>query len=215
MLTAATASVILMLLVLGAALRPLVLPESGSTPPILTTTEIGFVQDMTVHHQQALIMVQRLDSAVDPTIRRLAEQIDHTQHVEIGTMLGWLRLADAAPVSTHPMAWMHTTEPVAHGHRKAVSANPGTADAAASMPGMASTAELDALAAARGLEAEILFLQLMMRHHEGGIVMAQAIDELVESGPVKQIARSMIHAQSQEVGLMGILLMQRGAEPMQ
>lgn len=45
-----------------------------------------------------------------------------------------------------------------------------------SMPGMATMAELDALAASRGPDAEILFLQLMERHHRGGIAMGQAAD---------------------------------------
>ncbi|MGK8505880.1 DUF305 domain-containing protein [Nocardia asiatica] len=204
--TAALASAAFALLVLGAALRPLVFPENHSTAPILTGVEVGFVQDMTTHHQQALLMVQRLDRSVDPVIARLAEQIDRTQRLEIGTMLGWLRLAEAAPSSAHPMAWMHAAS---HRHPAA-----GAQTAPASlMPGMASAAELDALAAARGRDAEVLFLQLMFRHHQGGIAMAEAADGLLASGPVKEIARAMIHGQGQETGTMGMLLTQRGATP--
>ena len=82
------------------------------------------------------------------------------------------------------------------------------------MPGMATTAELDALAAARGRDAETLFLQLMQRHHLGGIAMAQAADHLLDDGPVKQTARSMILEQGSETGLMTALLDQRGAGPL-
>ncbi|WP_040777991.1 DUF305 domain-containing protein [Nocardia pneumoniae] len=206
--TAAAVSVAFALLVLGAALRPLVFPQKSSATEVLTAVEIGFAQDMTAHHQQALLMVQRLDHAVDPAVARVAEQLDRTQRVEIGTMLGWLRLADAAPTSSHPMAWM----PTEHRH-------PATAPAASTvrpgaMPGMANTAELDTLAAARGREAEILFLQLMFRHHQGGIAMAEAADGLLRSGPVKELARAMIHGQGQEAGVMGMLLTQRGAAPL-
>ena len=44
--------------------------------------------------------------------------------------------------------------------------------------------------------------------------MAQAADALLESGPVKQSARDMINTQSQESGLMTLMLEQRGAQPL-
>ncbi|WP_040689920.1 DUF305 domain-containing protein [Nocardia vinacea] len=206
---AALASVAFVLVVLGAALRPLVLPEQHTTAPVLNAVEIGFAQDMTAHHQQALIMVQRLDRDVDPTVRRLAQQLSDAQRIEIGTMLGWLRLADASPLSPHPMAWLHADAAVSHHHP---SANQSTGDA---MPGMATIAELDALSAAHGHNAEILFLQLMFRHHQGGLVMARAADELLTSGPIKETARSMFQSQSQEAGVISVLLTQLGGQAAQ
>ncbi|MFG1798488.1 DUF305 domain-containing protein [Nocardia sp. NPDC049149] len=209
---AAFASLAFALLVLGAALRPLAFPETHTATPVLSAVEIGFVQDMTAHHQQALIMVQRLDPGVDPAVLQLTRQLDATQRLEIGTMLGWLRLAGAAPMSSRPMAWMHADAVAAHQHSAAQVAP--SDPAGAPMAGMATTAELDALAAARGRDAEILFLQLMFRHHRGGIAMAQTADQLLSAGPVKEAARSMIHGQGQEAGLMGVLLAQRGAAPL-
>ncbi|MGV9833597.1 DUF305 domain-containing protein [Nocardia niigatensis] len=201
----AIAVLVLALLAAGMLLRPLLIPESRSATTVLSPVEIGFSQDMAAHHEQALIMVQRLDSGVDPTVRRLAQQIADAQRMEIGTLLGWLRLANASPDSTHPMAWM--TSAAAHDH--SMTSTNGT-----SMPGMATQAELDALAAARGKDAEVLFLQLMLRHHRGGVAMAQAADQLLTSGPVKEAARGMITAQSQESGLMTIMLAQRDAQPL-
>lgn len=198
------------LLVLGAALRPLLLPENHAPAQVLNDTEIGFAQDMTAHHQQAVQIVQRLDAGVDPAVARLARQIDRTQQVEIGTMLGWLRLANASPMPRHPMAWLpHDADTTAAHHH-----SPPSAPADAAMPGLASQAELDALSAARGRDAEVLFLQLMYRHHQGGIAMAQAADRVIASGPVKEATRGMIVAQSQECGLMGLLLTQRNAQPL-
>ncbi|WP_030517712.1 DUF305 domain-containing protein [Nocardia sp. NRRL WC-3656] len=205
------AAAALILLVIGAALRPVVLPENHTAAPVLDASEIGFAQDMTAHHQQAIQMVQRLDPGVDPQVLRLAQQIDQSQRVEIGTMLGWLRLANAAPMSDHPMAWM--TADTVSGHHHAAS-GPATTAPAAGMPGMASTAELDRLSAARGRDAEILFLQLMYRHHEGGIAMARAADRQIASGPAKEQARAMLVAQSQETGLIALMLNQRGAQPL-
>lgn len=196
----------LILLVIGAALRPVILPQHPAAAPILTATEIGFAQDMTAHHQQALIMVQRLDPGADPMVLRLARQIDQSQRTEVGLMLGWLRLANAAPMSGHPMAWMHTTP----AHSMPMPSQP----APSTMPGMASQSELDALATARGPAASVLFLQLMYRHHLGGIAMAQAADRQLASGAVKEEARAMITAQSEEVGLILALLDQLNAVPL-
>ncbi|MEU2034363.1 DUF305 domain-containing protein [Nocardia amamiensis] len=206
--TAAAVSAAFALLVLGAALRPLVFPETPAATSVLTAVEIGFAQDMTAHHQQALLMVQRLDRTADPAVARVAEQLDRTQRLEIGTMLGWLRLAGATPTSSRPMAWMPTA------HRHSVTVTAASAGSPGAMPGLANTAELDTLAAARGRAAEILFLQLMFRHHQGGIAMAEAADSLLRSGPVKELARAMIHGQGQEAGVMGMLLTQRGAAPL-
>ena len=198
---------VLILLIVGAALRPIVLPDKHSATPVLDATEIGFAQDMTAHHQQAIQIVARLDPGVDPPIVRLARQIDQSQRVEIGTMLGWLRLANAAPTSGRPMVWMKSADMTAHEHGDTGAATPP-------MPGMATMAELDRLSAAHGHDAEVLFLQLMYRHHQGGIAMARAADRQIASGPVKEQARSMLVAQSQETGLMALLLEQRDARPL-
>lgn len=201
----------LMLLVLGAALRPLFAPENHTQTAVLSETEIGFVHDMAAHHQQALFILARLSPDVDPAVTRLAQQIDDVQRTEIGVMLGWLRLAGVPPSSRTPMAWMEAS-PSGAGDSHHHPATPETeADA---MPGMATTEELEKLSAARGLDAEVLFLQLMERHHRGGIAMAQVADTLFESGPVKQSARDMINTQSQESGLMTLMLGQRGAQPL-
>ncbi|MFD6455743.1 DUF305 domain-containing protein [Nocardia sp. NPDC055165] len=197
LLGAAGAATVLLLLVVGAAIRPLCFSETATVTPVLTPTEIGFVQDMTGHHQQALIMVERLAVDVDPTVRRLADQIADAQRLEIGMMLGWLRLAAATPTNPHPMSWMPT------GHHTAASSS-------MTMPGMATRADLDALAEAHGADAETMFLRLMYRHHQGGIAMTQTFDGISTGGPVEQAARDMISTQSQESGIIGLLMSQRG-----
>ncbi|MEV0247636.1 DUF305 domain-containing protein [Nocardia sp. NPDC050712] len=171
--------------------------QAGPAGITLSDTEIGFAQDMTAHHQQALSLVRRLDPGAEATVRQLATQIADNQRVEIGIMLGWLRLVNAPAAARVPMRWMGEHA----GHDSA-------------MPGMASTAELAALAGARGPDAETRFLQLMLRHHEGGISMARAADNLIAAGPVKEAARSMLTDQGKEAGRIGLLLSQRGAQPL-
>lgn len=202
--SAALVSLAVLLLAVGAAIRPLLIADDKPAPPVLSSTEIGFAQDMVAHHSQALVMTQRLDTGVDPTVRALAQQISDTQRTEIGMLLGWLRMARVVTINPHPMAWMHTDRTNLTQHQHATS----TAATGGLMPGMATQAELDALAAARGADAGALFLQLMQRHHAGGIQMAQAADRQLSSGIVKQAARDMIDTQSREVGLM-LLLTQR------
>lgn len=207
---AALSSLALLLLVIGATVRPLFITENPSPTRILDATEIGFAQDMLVHHQQALIIVQRLNPEADPMVRRLAQQISDSQRVEVGMLLGWLRLANTGPTNAHPMAWMHESGEstmAAHGHQAPAST---ASPASASMPGMATLAQLDALSAASGREAETLFLQLMQRHHYGGVAMAQAADRLLTGGPVKLAARDMVTTQGQEIGFIGLMITQRG-----
>lgn len=187
----ALGSLALLLLAMGAALRPWL---GAPTPPapVLTAVEAGFVQDMVAHHGQALILVQRLDRGADPAVRALAAQIADNQRTELGMMLGWLRLAGLPVTNPAPMTWMTT----GHAH-----VEPG-----AVMPGMASTAELDELSAADAATATALFLRLMQRHHHGGIAMAVAADALLDGGEVQRFARDLITEQSREAGLLGLLL---------
>ncbi|WKG12897.1 DUF305 domain-containing protein [Nocardia sp. PE-7] len=190
----------LLLVAMGAALRP-VLPAATTAPAVLTETEIGFVQDMVAHHSQALLLAQRLDAGADPFVVGLARQIADSQRTELGMLLGWLRLAGAPVVNEHQMAWMPDS---GDGHRHSAD------HPASTMPGTASAAELDELAAARGSQAEITFLRLMRRHHAGGIEMAAAADALLTGGEVERSAREMVRTQGQEIGLMTLLLDRRG-----
>lgn len=204
---AALAALVLLAMVIGAALRPLVGADAPAPARVLDDTEIAFVQDMLAHHEQALVLAQQLDPAVDPVVYRLAQQIRDNQNTEIGTLLGWLRLTGVTPTNPRPMAWMQPRAAAGHGAHH--DADPD--DASAPMPGMATRAELDALAAAHGQGAEILFLQLMQRHHTGGVAMAQAAAALLPDGPVRQTAREMVTAQGQEAGTMAMMLTRLGA----
>lgn len=204
----------LLVFVAGAALRPLFVGDPPAPAhEVMSATEIGFVQDMSAHHQQALIIAQRLDPDANPTVVGLARQIEAAQRIEIGTMLGWLRLAGATFANPSPMSWMRAGAAASPHHQHAPAA-PSTAEAAPElMPGMATVAELDALSAARGRDAEVLFLQLMQRHHIAGVAMAQAADAQLTAGVVKQVAQEMIQGQSEETGVMTLMLGQLGARP--
>ncbi|MEU1549878.1 DUF305 domain-containing protein [Nocardia sp. NPDC005745] len=201
----ATLGLALLLLAMGAAARPLLVDEHPLSRPVLNPTEIGFAQDMLAHHSQALIMTARLDQTADPTVVALADRIEATQREEIGELKGWLRMAGASTVNNAPMQWMHPNNSVTDHHHHAATPSE-TADGGPAMPGMATQTELDALSAARGTDAARSFLHMMTRHHYGGIQMAQAANNLLTDGIVKQTARDMMTNQTQEAALMEIML---------
>jgi uncharacterized protein (DUF305 family) len=82
------------------------------------------------------------------------------------------------------------------------------------MPGMASRDEMAKIKAAKGKDAEILFLQLMIRHHEGGVEMAQGLLKLSDRPEVRELAQHIVDGQTAEISLMKELLAQRGAQPL-
>lgn len=81
------------------------------------------------------------------------------------------------------------------------------------MHGMASDDELARLRAAQGTDAEILFLQLMIRHHEGGVIMARAVSGLSRRAEVAAMAKSIDDGQRAEIVEMTGMLSKRGAQP--
>ncbi|QNG19374.1 DUF305 domain-containing protein [Rhodococcus triatomae] len=205
----------LLLLVVGAGLRPALLPapdtEVGRTS--LTPTEIGFAQDMATHHEQAVFLVQNLGDDVAPEIAELGRRIASSQMVEIGTMRGWLTLVDEPWTSAQPMSWMHPGQ-TSSGHSHGGASEAGSTTPAGAMPGMASWGEINTLGASTGRDAEVRFLQLMARHHEGGIDMATAALESDLSDPVRRTVQAMVQEQTKELGYIGLLLSQRDAPPL-
>jgi uncharacterized protein (DUF305 family) len=62
-------------------------------------------------------------------------------------------------------------------------------------------------------EAEVLFFQLMIRHHQGGIEMAQALLDRSDDDMVRGVAQQMIVIQSAEIDTMNQMLEARGQSP--
>ncbi|NLE82125.1 MAG: DUF305 domain-containing protein, partial [Rhodococcus sp.] len=93
-----------------------------------------------------------------------------------------------------------------HGHAAEL------ASAHTTMPGMATWDEINTLAGLQGREAETYFLQLMIRHHKGGVDMATAAVQMQPSPAVERMARAMVRDQTKELGYMNLLLQQREAQ---
>ncbi|MFH8218789.1 DUF305 domain-containing protein [Streptomyces sp. NPDC018057] len=183
-------------------------PAAGATAPApavpaVGSADAGFARDMAVHHQQAVEMSYIVrDRTSDPEVRRLAYDIAQTQANQRGMLLGWLDLWGLPKVSAGPpMAWMGMGG----------AASRATDADGASMPGMATDAQLKELGRLRGRAAEVLYLRLMTAHHRGGIHMAQACAAACAVGAEKRLAQGMVDAQQSEIDLMADMLEKRGA----
>lgn len=193
--------------------------SSGLDRPAADSVAVGFSQDMVAHHLQAVEMsAVAYTNSDDPLVRGLAFDILTGQQNQIGYMEGWLLLWDrpVRPTSEH-MAWMGGDgDPSGHGGHGAGTAEPGAAPARTDglMPGMATREELAALRTAGGTELDVLFLQLMLRHHQGGLPMLAYAAERAEVPAVRQTAAKMLDLQDRESDLLTDMLRERGAEPL-
>lgn len=178
-------------------------PSSTVAVPADDSPEAGFARDMSVHHQQAVNMsfIVR-DRTKDPEVRLLAFDIINTQANQRGMMSGWLDQWGLTQTSaSKPMAWM--------GMGDDYQAHDGSL-----MPGMATNAQLAQLSKASGKAAEILYLQLMIEHHKGGVHMAQGYVALSHNAVEKRLAETMVVGQSSEIKMMTEMLKARGAKPL-
>ena len=153
-------------------------------PPAVDSVDAGFARDMATHHDQAVQMAQVVrDNSTDPAVRLLAFDIETGQLAQIGQMRGWLESWGQTGQSDLPqMSWMEHT--VAAGQL---------------MPGMATQGELAKLRGRRGKAMDVYFLQLMIRHHEGGLPMAQYGADHATEPYVRTMAAAIVTAQQNEV----------------
>jgi len=171
--------------------------------PADDSPEAGFARDMATHHAQAVEMAFVIrDASQDERLRALAYDIIVTQATQRGVFMGWLQQWGLGQASAGPrMAWMASAP--------GMQGMPHGSDGSMLMPGMASPAELAQLRAATGTDAEVLFLQLMIRHHEGGVHMARAVVALSKRQEVVTMARSIDETQAAEIAAMTSMLAER------
>ncbi|MCY3689741.1 MAG: DUF305 domain-containing protein [Gammaproteobacteria bacterium] len=114
--------------------------------------DVRFMQGMISHHRQAMEMSVLVDDRSNrEAVEALAERISLSQEDEISMMAGWLedRGFEAPAADAH-----HDPDYML-------------------MPGMLSPEEMEQLEAAEGFEFDSLFLNFMIDHHEGALVMVE------------------------------------------
>ncbi|WP_448640732.1 DUF305 domain-containing protein [Geodermatophilus sp. URMC 63] len=176
--------------------------------PSTDSVDAGFARDMSVHHRQGVGMANLApERSTDPEIRQIAFDISSTQTNQAGRMEGWLSLWGLPRSGGEHMAWMGGEHA---GHDMAsTSGSDG-----ALMPGMATEAELADLRSLSGTAFDVAFLRLMIRHHQGGLEMAQYAAEHAAEPAVRTLARSIADTQTAEVTTMVGMLTARGGTPL-
>jgi uncharacterized protein (DUF305 family) len=148
--------------------------------------DLRYVQDMIMHHQQAIDMALLApERAARDDVKRFAERMAGAQGPEIEGMNGWLRQHNQP-----------TIDPRQSGH----------AGHSMSMPGMATPAQLEALRAASGPAFDTMYLQLMIAHHEGALTMARTLQTSGRDVRVQEMANDVIAVQTDEINTMRELL---------
>ena len=114
---------------------------------VYTEADVRFMQGMIAHHAQAIFMSRlAAQHGANPRVLRFATKIDQSQIAEIRLMQDWLRANGQFAPDTS-----------SHEHM--------------SMPGMLTPEQIKQLEAARGADFDRLFLELMIKHHEGALEM--------------------------------------------
>ena len=153
-------------------------------PPTSAVDE-GFLQDMSDHHDQAVeIALLGAQRATDPVVRDFATEVLLFQRRELGLFQAYQQERGIMPAEYDQerltMAWMDMPRPLA------------------TMDGMASPEQLEALEAATGAEFDRLFLELMQTHHVGGAHMAEYAAANAADPKIRQLADRMARNQRAE-----------------
>lgn len=178
--------------------------------PSTSSVDAGFARDMTAHHAQAVGMSMTVRSrSTSSDVQTLSYDITTTQENQRGQMMAWLQQWELPlAVSGERMAWMRQT-----GHHHAGLPEGQMLLPDGRMPGMASAKQVTQLQRSTGKDAEILYLRLMIVHHQAGVEMAKAAVAGAEETQTVRLARTMVEGQQGEIDLMTRMLAKRGAKP--
>ena len=165
-------------------------PQAVSAAVQASSADEDFVMMMIPHHFQAIVMSEMAATrSNNQTLRALASRIDVEQDLEITMMQNWqgwngLEVTDAEAAYQEMLQ-----DPMMLHHM-----------------GMATPAELNALSASSGAAFDQMYLELMIRHHQGAIDMI--VDVLINGSDfiLQQWANDMGVAQETQIAQMQAML---------
>lgn len=159
---------------------------AAESPEDVNDADVEFVQGMIPHHEQAIEMSEMvIANGDDPSVIALAEQIKAAQGPEIDQMNAWLDDWGIEPSGSdgpHDMGGMDD------------------------MGGMMSADEMDVMSETMGADLDRMFLEMMIRHHEGAIQMAQVELDNGSNADVLSLAQAIIDGQQAEINEMQSML---------
>jgi uncharacterized protein (DUF305 family) len=129
-----------------------------------TAADVAFLHAMIPHHAQALRMTALVEDRTErEDLVLFARRVEISQEAEIAQMEDWLAARGEEVTAT------------GHAHH-------GTSHLA---PGMLTEAQFAQLAEASGAQFDRLFLELMIGHHEGALIM---VADLLANGGAQETA---------------------------
>lgn len=171
-----------------------------------SVADVRFMQDMIPHHQQALDMTVLLPERTSSSeMIELADRIERTQKDEIAFMKQWLRERGETVPDTD---WRP--------HVAADHAHHGHHHAHHGMEGMASIEQMAELEASSGPDFDRLFLELMIKHHEGALIMVEDLLEQPGSAQEPELfefSNDVKNDQEAEIERMVVMLASYSPDP--
>jgi uncharacterized protein (DUF305 family) len=145
-------------------------------------TDVGFYDDMTTHHLQAIAMSNAyIRNGRAPFLSQEAGEVSLAQAGDIRAMNLALESWGADTSDDVAMEWMGMSVPQNQ------------------QPGMATDAEIGRLGRSRGRTLDEQYSRLMILHHAGGVHMAAAAATQARLGSVRRFAAAMAHGQRSEI----------------
>ena len=145
--------------------------------------DLRFIDGMMMHHQGAVVMAKEgLEKSQRPEIKQLANNIIEAQNKEIAQMKQW-RTAWYPKASQQPVAYGGANKsvmPMSAKQQDMMSQNLGAADN----------------------EFDLRFLNAMIPHHEGAIVMAKDAISKSTRPEIKQLNQDILTSQQAEITQM-------------
>ncbi len=169
-----------------------------------------FIDSMVPHHQSALMMAEMaVTKAQLPEVKRLAGGIIRDQKREIAQMKAWRKAwYGSAQV---PMMQGMNHGAMNHSSNHAMGGMKMSGDKMM-MPGhmmglpMKGEMDMGKLKNAKGRDFDKMFLQMMIPHHAGAIMMAQEALNVTARPQIRKMSHAIISSQAREIGQMqGIL----------
>jgi uncharacterized protein (DUF305 family) len=154
-------------------------PLPADQPPALNDADVGYLQAMIPHHQQAISMAKLVTGRTRrPEVVELAATIAASHTAETRSMRAWLT------------RW-----------RRPATADAGSHDPSL-LPGMLAEGQLEWLETRTGAQFDLGFLTMMGTHHRGAVELTEAELRAGASAEVKALARKIIATQQREIRQM-------------
>ena len=180
-----------------------------------TWADVRFMQMMVPHHAQALEMVTLVeDRTASEDLPLFARRLEISQDDELRQIRAWLEERGEAVPDPADAEQMRALAAHDHGDHGASEA-PGGADAGL-MPGMLTEAEMTALEHASGAEFDRLWIESMIRHHQGALTMVDDLFTTEGAGQETEVFRFANHVLSDqqiEISRMQGMLAEMDATP--